>query len=309
MRMVPACWRTVVIGAALALAPISAPAAPAAPEKAAAVNPVEKLRKDLDQPITLKIEKQPLSAVVETLRTQTKINFVLDSLTIQQQLGFTPDQPPSPVEVDLKDVKVRAALRTILAPYSLSFAPIGDTVVITTEDAAMYRQMRQRVSVDMDKVEFAAALKQIGRDTAVNLILDTRVEKEAASKVSLQMEDVPLETAVRLLSEMAGLKPVRVGNVLFVTSKANANEMRADPDIAQPNPNLRVQEQLLQQQIQLQGGLAIPGGIALPGAGLGAPPGVAPVVPPVALPTEPADKTADPKQAEDKTPAAGEKKE
>src|SRR5438067_1399862 len=58
--------------------------------------------------------------------------------------------------------------------------------------------------------------------------------KEAKMEVSLQMEDVPLETAVRLLSEMAGLKPVRVGNVLFVTTKANATEMRADPELTQP---------------------------------------------------------------------------
>ncbi len=45
---------------------------------------------------------------------------------------------------------------------------------------------------------------------------------------------MPLETAVRLLAEMAGLKPVRVGNVLFVTKKETANELRADPDLQQP---------------------------------------------------------------------------
>ena len=86
-----------------------------------------------------------------------------------------------------------------------------------------------RISVDLEKMAFADALKQISRQTGVNLLLDTRVEKEAAAKVSLQMEDVPLETAVRLLAEMAGLKPVKVGNVLFVTGKANANEMVVRP--------------------------------------------------------------------------------
>ena len=52
--------------------------------------------------------------------------------------------------------------------------------------------------------------------------------------MSIQLEDVPLETAVRLLAEMAGLKPVRVGNVLFVTKKETANELRTDPDLQQP---------------------------------------------------------------------------
>ena len=174
MRIVPTCWRAFAVGAVLAwaVAPPILRAAPAASEKA--VSPVDKLHAELDKSITLKIERQPLNVAVDMLREKSKINFVLDNLTIQQMLGFTPDQPPSPVEVDLKDVKVRTALRTILSPYGLSFACIGDTVVITTEDMAMLRQMRQRVNVDLNKVEFTAALKLLARDTATNLILDAR---------------------------------------------------------------------------------------------------------------------------------------
>ena len=210
-------------------------AAPATPEKDdKAVSPVEKLRKDLDKPVTLKIDKQPLPAALDKLREKTNLNIVLDAATIQQQFGVTPDQL-APVDADLKDMKARAALRAILAPYNLTYAPIGDALVVTTEDAAMYRQLRQRISVDMSKVELGAALRQISRDTAANLILDARADKEAKAEVTLQLEDVPLETAVRLLAEMAGLKPVRVGNTLFVTKKDIANEMRNDPDIAQQN--------------------------------------------------------------------------
>ena len=236
-------------------------------------SPVEKLRKELDKPITIRIDRQPLAAAVEALRNQTKINFILDSATIQQQLGFSPDAPPTPVEVDLKDVKVRSALRAVLAPYNLSFAPVGDAVVISTEEAATSRQMRQRISVDFDKVEFAVAFKQIARATGVNLVLDGRVGKEAAARVSLRLEDAPLETVVRLLAEMANLKPVRVGNVLFVTGKANANEIRQDPDNAMPNPNIAAQQALLQL-----GGVAP--GAGGPVSGVAVPPGVAPVVPP-----------------------------
>jgi hypothetical protein len=272
MRTVPACWQTLAAGVVLAwaVAPSLLPAAPAAPEKA--VNPVDKLHTALDGTVTLKIERQPLNVAVDMLREKSKINFVLDSLTIQQTLGFTPDQPPSPVDVDLKDVKVRTALRAILSPYGLSFASIGDTVVVTTEDMAMLRQMRQRVNLDLNKVEFAAALKLLSRDTATNLILDTRAEKEAKAPVSIQLEDVPLETAVRLLAEMAGLKPVRVGNVLFVTKKETANELRADPDLQQPGqPGLQPGA----------GGIAFPGGF--PGGGL-----IAPNPPPLIIGAPPA---------------------
>ena len=83
-------------------------------------------------------------------------------------------------------------------------------------------------------MELTRALRQLARDTATNVIVDTRAEKDAQATVTMQLEDVPLETAVRLLSEMAGLKPVRVGNVLFVTKKDIANELRNDPDLVQP---------------------------------------------------------------------------
>ena len=116
-------------------------AAPAATDKDDKPS-VENMRQALDQPITVKIDKQTLAAAVETLRQKTKIHIVLDNLTIQQQLGFAPDQSPIQVQVDLKDVKARTALRNVLAPYNLSFVVLGDTVVVTTEDMAAVRQMR-----------------------------------------------------------------------------------------------------------------------------------------------------------------------
>ncbi len=80
----------------------------------------------------------------------------------------------------------------------------------------------------MDKLEFADALKQIAHDTGTSILLDPRAAKDAHVKVTMALDDVPLDTAVRLLSEPTGLRPVRVGNVLFVTSKANATAMRND---------------------------------------------------------------------------------
>jgi hypothetical protein len=284
--------RLLAAALACALAPGAFAAAPASPaaDKDAAPTAVEKVRKALDAPITLKIDKQPLTAAVDMLKEKGKVNVVLDTLSIQQQLGFVPEQPPVPVDVDLKDVKLKSALRTILSPYNLSYAVVGDTVIVTTEQTALLRQMHQRVNVDLEKVEFAEALKQLSRETAANLLLDSRVEKEAKAAVSLQLEDVPLETAVRLLAEMAGLKPVRVGNVLFVTDKQTAAELRADPDLFPPQGGQPVAlDYAVPAGPAMGGGL---GGIALPGGGLAgppagsapaggiAPPGVPPAVPP-----------------------------
>src|SRR5262249_24150410 len=129
------------------------------------------------------------------------------------------------VNIDLEGVPARVALRRVLEGYGLTFAIVGDTVVVSTEEGVAVRQMRQHVSVNFEKVELAAALKQLARDASVNLALDPRGEKEASDPRSLQADDVPLETAVRLMAEMANLKPVRMGNVLYVTTKAAAQEL------------------------------------------------------------------------------------
>jgi hypothetical protein len=243
MRTLAPSRRLLAVVVAVALSPLSvsaapAPSAPPASDADAALSPVEKARQGLDRPVTLKIDRQTLAQTVAQLSAKAKVRIVLDVQAITGQLGSAPDGTPVQTPMDLKDVKVRAALRTLLAPYNLTFVIVGDSVVVTTEDAAAAQQMGQHVSVNFDKVDLAAALKQIARETAVNIALDPRAEKEAMSKVSLQVEDVPLETAVRLLAEMAGLKPVRADNALFVTKKDVAAEMRGDPDLNPRSTNV-----------------------------------------------------------------------
>jgi hypothetical protein len=203
-------------------------------DKSKPVSAADKLRRELDQLITIDINEQPLNLAVNQLREQTHLNFVLDKFTLLQ-LGIDPDMVP--VSAKLKDVKLRSALRTIFGPYNLSFAIIGDTVLISTDEMAIYRQMRQRVNVDVENIEFASSLRQLARETATNLVIDPRVQKEAQGKITLQIEDVPLDTAVRLMSEMVGLKPVKVGNTLFICSKTTAKDLREE-EATPPMPGM-----------------------------------------------------------------------
>jgi hypothetical protein len=204
---------------------IAAPGTPAKEDKGD--SPAEKVKKALAQTTEVNFENQQLEAAVNSLAETAKVNLVIDRWTIQQ-LGLDPMQLQ--VNLKLKDAKVSTALRSVLNPYNLGYAVIGDTVVVTTEDMAVYRQLKQRVSCDYDKVPLGVALKRLAKETGVSLIVDSRSAKEAEAAVTLQVDDVPLETAVRLMAESAGLKPVRVGNVLFVTSKANAKELKADQE-------------------------------------------------------------------------------
>jgi hypothetical protein len=292
-RLLPVLALVVALhGARLLAAPVPSPSE----EKPKAEAPAEKIRKILDQPTNLDIADQSLELAVAQLREETKINFVLDRPTIAN-LGIDPQG--TAVQLKVQGVKLRTALRTILGQHNLSYAILGETVLITTEDMAMARQLRQRVTVDLDRAPFNTALKQLARETATNLVVDVRAVKESQAPVTLQLEDVPLETAVRLMAEIAGLKPVRVGNVLFVTTKVIAVEMRSDPDLA-PAPRFPGQDPLI-----IGGGFGGFGGGV--GGFIGAPPAVAAPPVPIVVPEKPVE--APPEKPADPGPPRPDKKD
>jgi type II secretory pathway component GspD/PulD (secretin) len=222
-------------------------------------------RKALDQTVTLDFGETPLAAALAQIAEKTKVQVVLDRTSIQQ-LGLDPNDMP--VSARLKDVKLKAGLRTVLAHYNLAYAAIGDTIIVTTEEVAQQRLLRQSVEVDADKQPLADVLKRLGRSTGINLVIDPRQAKAAQAAVTLQIDDVPLETAVRLLSELAGLKPVRMGNVVFVTSEERADRLRADGDLVPVAPSAMAGDRPTAIMLPAGGGAAAP-----------PPPPVAPAVP------------------------------
>ncbi|SRR6266851_7582513 len=185
------------------------------------------IHKALEQPISVEFANSALQDAFAKLTDQTKLNFVLDRGSMQQ-IGIAPEQ--SLVTIKLDKAPLRVALRRLLSQYNLGYAVIGDMVLITTEDMAIHRQMRQRVNLDLDHVPLEEAVRDLAKWTVTNLIMDGHVTKEAKIPVSLKLQDVPLEVAVRLMANQAGLRPVRTGNVIYVTSKANAAELRGDGD-------------------------------------------------------------------------------
>jgi hypothetical protein len=258
-------WSGVAVLASLALAAAAwAAPAPSSTEPKKSDSPAEKINKALDQVADFALENSNLQAALNHISEQAKVNFVIDRFTITNQFGIDPNN--SPINLKLTAVKTRTALRSVLNQYNLGYAIIGDTVLITSEDMATHRQLKQRVSIDLDKVAAAAAFKQLSKETGTNLLVDARVSKEAQGSVTLQVDDVPLDTAVRLVSEMAGLKVVRIGNVLFITNKATAQEMRQDPDLQGQPPGQtpaygELQDQLkqaMQLQFQLQAPVPAP---------------------------------------------------
>ncbi len=220
----------------LALMPVLLSAArPDAAKTKPVASAAEKVRKDLDQTITIPGQPNTLKDYFDVLQAQTKLNFIVDdkafaSLGAVNVLATDFSKSPLPAK---KEYRAKDLLRTVLkqivvSPVAATYVVVGDTVVITTEASAPYRLMEQRINVECEKEELATVLKRVGRESGTNLVLDTRAVKDGQTTVTFDLQDVTMETAVVVIAESVGLKPVRIGNVVFLTTKDKALEMLAE---------------------------------------------------------------------------------
>jgi hypothetical protein len=208
----------------------------------------EQTNKALEQIVSLDLYQYPLSEAVRLLGEQSGVRLVLDRQGLSQA-GLNPDDMMVSTRLSMT---LRSGLRQMLSQYALNYAIIGDMVLITTEDLAIRRQMRQRVSVRFDRLQLKAALEQLARETATNLVLDRSAMPYASTPVTLNLDDAPLEVVVKLLAYQARLKQIRVGNVIMVTTKKNAAELREDAEDRQfVNPNLLYPDLMFQGCYQI----------------------------------------------------------
>ena len=200
---------------------------------------VDKLRQTLDKIITVDFTGQSFTETLNHLRDRAGLKVKVDDQALAQ-LGMHPllngGGVPEPAHVKATNEKAGQVLRKFLSSYQLCYVIIDETILITSEDTAVMRQMRQRVSIDVADVPFKKAVRELARNHALNLVIDPKVLKQSDSPVSLQLENTGIETALRLLAEMANLKAVRMGNVMFITSEEKAKKIRDEEQNQFDNP-------------------------------------------------------------------------
>ena len=263
----------------LVLSPAAQGAAPvpSAPARAKTENAMASARKALDEVGDMNYQARSLNDVIADIKQKTRVPVLLDNAVFQ--FGLDPNQPL--VTVNLKQVKLRDGLKSALAPLNLKFGLTAEGVFISTEEGVIARQMRQRVSIDCDDTSFATAARQLAADTGANVVVDPRLGDRAKKAVTLKLDDVPLETAIRLLAEVADLRAVRMSNVLFVTGADKVKEKGlADEGPTPPGPGGPFFPGGVAQPAVIGGAAA---GIFVPGGGIAPPAVEAP--PPAAEPT------------------------
>src|SRR5262245_34389916 len=132
-------------------------------------SPANPVKKALDQTMTLDYQATNLLDAAQHLKEKTRVNFIVDVVALQNMGLLIIDDMGGMGPVHLKgdrNTKIRSALQRMLNAYNLSYVILDDSVLITTEEIGLNRQMRQRVSVNYTNTPLQAALKDLARSTA-----------------------------------------------------------------------------------------------------------------------------------------------
>ena len=219
-RMLPL-FAAMVLTAPVEAAPL--PAAKGEGEPAAV-----KARAALNNRVTIKAENKTLAEAIDLFKEYGKADILLDTGTIQM-MGMDVNTPA--VIIDVKDMPLKDAILKSLAGLNLRYGVTAQGIVISTDEGITIRQLRQRVNLEADGKILTDVFKGLANETGANVVIDPRIAKKASDeKITLKLEDVPLETAVRLAADVAGYSVIRMSNVLFVTSEARAEKLRPDAD-------------------------------------------------------------------------------
>jgi hypothetical protein len=183
------------------------------------------------------------------------LSEALDSLAKQYDLSFdindkafaaegAPDvfkaeiAQPTPLPA-MKNVRLATVLRKVLRRVNVGES--GATWMVRDDRIEITTRMVQAaevwgtfngprlplVNAVLDKVPLEDATRDLADQAEFNVLLDNRAAEKAKTPVSARLRNTPLDTAVRLLADMADLRSVHLDNVLYVTTKENAAALEA----------------------------------------------------------------------------------
>jgi hypothetical protein len=257
-RVLPVLALPILAAAALTWA---APAQKPRPEAPTPANAEASIAERLARRIDFSGIDDPETQLGDALRKLTResgVAFDVDEAAFRKEsvadVQATPLGRPVP---KMKNVTVERVLRKLLdrmpSESGAAFLVRREAVEITTRaarDAEVWFRdpnnadaegtSRQPhlplVTAAFDRKPLAEALKELARQAGMNVVVDARVAEKAKTPVTARFQNAPLDTAVGVLADMAELKPFPLDNLLYVTTRENADRLeertrpKAGPD-------------------------------------------------------------------------------
>ncbi len=165
---------------------------------------VPKMEAKLDEPTSFSFKDTPLRETLGFLASYHKLNVVLDARFTQQENTVT-----MPVE----DMSVRNALGWILRVKHLEYALVDEAIFVSTPTRIRSLRAGRRsvsgdprfrtvVDVEFSEIPIQRALDALSTATGLNIAL--RAEQVPSLRLTMKLEHVTLEQAVRELVAQTG---------------------------------------------------------------------------------------------------------
>jgi len=103
----------------------------------------------------------------------------------------------------------------------------GGIVIETRKSASLAARLREPVLARFDKTPFSEVMQRLSDMTGASILLDPRLKEKAQAPITADFRgDVPLESALRAVADMAELRIVLlIEGGIYVTTPANADAL------------------------------------------------------------------------------------
>jgi hypothetical protein len=178
----------------------------------------------------------PLKDAVEFLAERYDVPIIVDAAAFRND-----NQIDSVDEMQIRlpkmvGVKLSTVLRLLSAQVNGGYRIRSDHVEITTIQRMQAESWADRehrlaptVDANFNKVPFEHALRELADSAGVGVVVDSlRAGETGKVNITATFDNVPVDTAVEVVANMAGMRAVAMDNLIYVTSPENAGSLREE---------------------------------------------------------------------------------
>jgi hypothetical protein len=199
----------------------------------------KEVRQRLNNPVSLEkgIEANtPFKDAIEFLSDRYDLPIYIDQTAFKKKYETKPKEPFNPDDQPVRLPRmVGAKLHTVLrllseqlgGTYLVRSGHVEITIIERTRPSYWTenkRELAPTVNAEFDKRPLEDALADLADQSGISIVLDTKAAEKAKTALTATFNNVPVDTAVRLLADMADLKMVALDSALYVTTRANAEQ-------------------------------------------------------------------------------------
>jgi hypothetical protein len=194
-----------------------------------------KLRAKLEEPSSFSFEDTPLAEALSFLSSYHHVNIVLDP-------AFA--RPDNTVHLTVSDISLKSALGWILRLKRLDYALLDEAIFVSSPERLRILEIGRTASsldprlgtvidIDFSEATVQKALAALAEATGVNITL--RTEQVPAVRLSIKMNHVTLDEALKKLAGMTGVPfAVSVGKEGVVIWLEGKSATPAQPEPPKP---------------------------------------------------------------------------